>query len=251
MQVVLGWLGGTERSLGARRTLGGLELVLCHSAGDVARQVSQHDVACIVVDPLLAMALIQNGDPRQVLAGSPIILRSRLSPASANAIVAVASVCNDGCISLIGIDDLDAQVVAVAQSALSPSADLAIVNESDGDRPHPLRHAIVAAAAIGRGRAAVSDLARAMAVPVRTLQWRIASRSGLSTSDLLAWSVAIHTLWRLDVLAWPLKRCASAAGFSDANGLSAFVRRHVGQTPRELHRAGGFHGLLGRWHGLR
>lgn len=90
---------------------------------------------------------------------------------------------------------------------------------------------VIAAIALGRQRTSVADLASSLCVSTRALEYSLSRRWGIGPRQLLGWGTTLHSLWRADVMGWPLKRCAAAAGFGDGETLARFVHRYSGVRP--------------------
>jgi hypothetical protein len=58
--------------------------------------------------------------------------------------------------------------------------------------------------------------------------------------------LTLHTIWRLDVLGWSLKRAAAVAGMLEARRLAEYVWRHTSVRPGKLLSNGGFNTTLER-----
>jgi len=175
-----------------------------------------------------------------------LILRAELSPSIAREIIHLARTVRDVRVSLIGVDDLAMELQSFVAVEEQSHADAAIIrriaHEMDNWRPE----IFVAAAVAGRRRTQVVTLATMCAIPIRTLEWRLHAAGVLPARKPLGWMLSLHSVWRLDVLGWPLKRAAHAAGFSSSEGLGNYVSRHLGARPIELARSG-FEPLLERF----
>ncbi len=105
---------------------------------------------------------------------------------------------------------------------------------------------LIALVSCGSRRVGPVATAGACGCALRTLQWRLRTAGLPPASTLLGWMVTLHTMWRLEVLGWSLKRAASVAGMPDGRNLSEYVARHASARPRALLHKGGFHATVAR-----
>jgi hypothetical protein len=175
-----------------------------------------------------------------------VLLYMDLTRAAARQVVAVAEHLPQARIALGGHDDLQRTIVALRKDAAEPTAVSKIVLRLLPLVPERAKDAVATAVVVGRRRTPVQAFASLCGAPVRTLEWHLSSSHVASAEDLLGRMVALHSLWRLDVLAWSPKRAATGAGFESRNAWSNYVARHAGAHPPTLLREIGFAGLLGR-----
>jgi hypothetical protein len=148
---------------------------------------------------------------------------------------------------LLGHDDLEADVISFQADPRERTASTVII-----DRLVPLvsaraRHILVTAAVVAHRRTNVRAFAHACGVSARALQWTLHEAQVAPAKNLLAWVTALHSLWRLDALAWNPKRAWCAAGFTSRESWEHYIARHTGSPPARLLRNGGFESLLGRF----
>lgn len=97
----------------------------------------------------------------------------------------------------------------------------------------------------GKRRTTVREFSKLLDTPVRTLEARLAGQLLPSPRILLAWSVSLHAIWGLEMLARPLKQVASNAGFHSSEALSQLMHRHLGARPHRMAANFGFFHALG------
>jgi len=251
MRRILSWTNEPDRFLSAPPlTAAGVTIVRCSSGDSLQAALESDRCDCAILDPVTAADWLGATVSRQMLATTPIVWRFVLTPEAARRITLIAGWLPNGRVSLRGFDDLNADVDELLQSPIAPTAELRVLEGLALGPPPQVHMAVVAAAILGRRRRRLADLARACRAPPRTIQWQLSHHGEQTASDLLGWSVALHTMWRVDVLNWSLKRSAVTAGFPSGDALSDYVCRHVGRRPRTLHLQGGFEALLGQWRGL-
>jgi transcriptional regulator GlxA family with amidase domain len=93
---------------------------------------------------------------------------------------------------------------------------------------------VTAALVLGKRRVSVRDLAAVTDTPLRTLEWRLAQCDMRPANEILGFILSLHIVWRLEAMAWPLKRIACAAGFTSSAALCRYVQRHIGERPRTM-----------------
>ncbi len=245
---ILAWPTDPElSSMGGSAKLRVVSVLSCKSAYEVEGHLDRIDVGCVVLDPIVASDWLRTSRAQELLASTPIVLRTALSPRTARLISELSSIVAIGRVSLVGTASVDRDIALMLDNPAPRCADGALLGPRINGLPSPLRHAVIGAVSIGDRRMTVTELAGACRLPSRTLQWRLARTGGHTASDLLAWSLALHCLWRFDVLGWPLKRCTTAANFDDAGSMAMFIQRHVGQRPNAIVADGGFDALRERW----
>ena len=105
---------------------------------------------------------------------------------------------------------------------------------------------IAASCILGSRRIQVGELARVCEMPRRTIEAQLRTAGWPTARDILGWMLALHTIWRIEVLRLHPKQVAAAAGVSDPGKLALYIARHAGARPRELAANEGFAGLLQR-----
>jgi hypothetical protein len=60
----------------------------------------------------------------------------------------------------------------------------------------------------------------------------------------------LYAMWRIEVLGWPVKRAAVAAGFPDRNAFANYVARQAACSIGELKRRGGLDLMLSEFVGF-
>ena len=222
----------------------------CRAAKDIGGYLSDGCVGCVVADAAALSASLSQSAMESLLAAVPVVLRGTPTQSGAREILAAAGRLTRGRVSLVGFDDLRDDVAHMLTHPCYPGPELAALKACGSRLLASVRGIVVAAAVLARRRTHVSTLASACGISKRSVEYRLARAGMQPARTLLGWSVALHTVWSLDLLHWPLKRCAAAAGFTDAEGLSEYVRRHVGERPRRTCDEGGFAAALLRWQTL-
>lgn len=175
----------------------------------------------------------------------PLILRIDLSAGGAVRVMDRVDVAAGARLSIRSVSALDADVLETLEGDW-PSADVLIARSLLRGLQQLRGDVAAGVAACGTRRCNAATLAHACGVAPRTLQWRLAHAGSPTARRLLAWAVTLHTLWRLEVLMWPLKRVAAHAGFRSPEALSNYVLRQVGERPTKLAVRSGFHEVLER-----
>jgi AraC-like DNA-binding protein len=147
-------------------------------------------------------------------------------------------------LSIKGFDSVIDDVTAALAGATDRFATPSIIRHLAPLVADGAKDLIIAAAIVGTNRGTVKAFARACGVSPRTIEGRLQSHGLVGPRKLLAWMHTAHLAWLLDNTRWPIKRIASEAGFSSTVGLSNFVRRHLGKSPRQIRAEVGFVGTL-------
>jgi hypothetical protein len=180
----------------------------------------------------------------------PMLFRLTLDRVSARELVKVGPTAVLACVSIRAFDDLSADALNFARSAPTSGAEFAMLGALESYLAGPLAEVIVGAIAVGKKRVPVGAFARLLGIPERTLDSRLKRWQLPPASFVLGWTLALHTIWRTDVLGWTLKRAALTAGFAAPERLADYVERHVGRRPSQLTLYGGFPQLLDRFLGV-
>lgn len=243
-RLVVTWLPPHEGLL-LRQAVAGAEVIQCQSQQMVVDLADRADV--LILDPRLAWLWLHDDGSRQVLGSTPVILRGALDEPLARLISEWSWGLSHCFVSLRPFDDLASDLLHVLDHGGAADPSLVIVDAVAPFVPAEARVPIVAAAVLGRRRTRLPVFARCCSLSARALEYRLERHSLPHAGKLLGWSLALHTLWRHEVLGWPLKRCAAMAAFSESGSLSAYIRRHVQHRPHVLLESGGFMQLLARW----
>lgn len=243
-RVVVSWLPPDE-GLRLQQSVAGAEVIQCQSQQMMVDLADRADA--LILDPRLAWIWLHDDSSRRVLGSTPVILRGALDEPFAR----LVSECSRGLsycfVSLRQFDDLASDLAHVLDHGGAADPALILVDAVVPLVPTGARVPVVAAAVLGRRRTRLPAFARCCSLSARALEYRLERHSLPHAGKLLGWSLALHTLWRHEVLGWPLKRCAATAAFSESGTLSAYIRRHVQHRPHVLLEAGGFMQLLARW----
>lgn len=230
----------------SRLASGGVAIQVMDTAAELLRLLDAQpcaaiacDVAAVAGEDLAALFARRVGGA----AGPAVILRATGSRDVVPHLSHLRAGAAGAMLSLRSHSPIDFDVRAVLDGG-SSSADLAILAGLGAPRAGFAAEALVCAVVCGARRCTTHAFADAARLPTRTLQWRLARACLPEARDLLAWMLALHTLWRVDVLGWPYKRAALAASYDNPDALGTYIRRHVGGRPGALSRDGGFHAVL-------
>ena len=225
------------------------QLRLCTSADTVIAAAEGASAACVVwelrAENIGGLLRVLDQIRGRVLM-TPVLVRTQIGAATARSVVRLSTFGIPLIGSLRPVDDIEMAVRQMWEFQ-PPAASMAIIA-----RVAPLTHpaalgVVVAAVIVGASRTTVGSLARACRLPVRTLEEHLRRAHGPTPRRLSAWILALHTLWRLDICGWTLRRCALAAGYTVPEELSNYVARNVGARPSKLLGNGGFEALLQRF----
>jgi len=210
---------------------------------ETARRIGAAAVV-VVLDALAHNALEQFlSDVKANMIEARVILRFTLTRANAGRLVDISARHVNCLTSLRGFDDLGNDLDRELRSRFAGGA-FARIASSVAPVPEGVLPIVVAGAAIGWRRSSVSRLAEVCGVSSRTVEWQLAESSLVSAARLLRTMLLLHSAWCLDVLGWSVKRTAAFTGFDSRTGLSNFLRRQTGHSPRELIIYPGFEGLM-------
>ncbi len=234
-----------------RKVVGGTSSIRwCSSPTLALASLSESNATTLVWDfnPATTRSLLTALERSQA-AGQAIrlLVRTDLSRLSSRAVVDIARAGVDARISLKGLDELSADVEALASQSPEPAAEFPIVSELASRRRSASFDIAVGAVMVGRRRVGVRTLSELMGLSVRTLEARLKAERLPVPEALLGWSLSVHTMWRVGVLRWSVKRADIVAGFGTCESLAGYVRRHVGARPAALRRSGDFTELLERF----
>ena len=183
------------------------------------------------------------------LRGSRLILRGDLHDATARRVVTCAASLATTRISIRQRDQLAADVGAAVDSprVYRTPPTLAVVAGLRLSSLDVVDKIVVGGIIVGRTRITVKQLADLLCMPQRTLEWRLHQSRLPTARTLLAWSAAIHAVWYLEVLNWPMKRVATTQGFPSSDSLGNYLQHHMGERPTTLQRQFGFDALIQRF----
>jgi hypothetical protein len=232
------------------RAWNGVSITPCKNANEVIQSAERGDMRCAILDVCLAVGLMRDPRAHAALSSLPVILRMSISPIEVREIVVAAEWLSRARVSLRGFDDIWCDLAQVLESDVEPTPEMKLIHLLPECQTVPVRSIAIASVLLGRRRTGLPALSRACGVASRTIEWRLKRWRCGTAGELLGWSVALHALWRLDMLEWPLKRAAADADFADASTLSAYIKRHTGYRPAEICRRGGFEFLRLEWQRL-
>lgn len=240
------WCGDASGFRAVDANLNGTVVWFAHS--DLQQNVQFAECDCVVIDLRARPSLECLRFPR--LAPPAVLLTGGSDPSWLRQMPEACALIGRGCVSLRGRDDLRIDIATLLCEHRSLGPELRLINAVPSRFSTALRSILIAGYILGRRRALVGELARQCGLPVRTLQSHLASGLGVTANDLLGWSLAMHTLWRLDIRGQTLKSAALEAGYASPTSMADYIKRHVGERPRALADRGGFEALLERWRGL-
>ena len=153
----------------------------------------------------------------------------------------------DSVVSIRGFDAWLQDVTSFAKDEPAPSVEMRVLGHLSSSPSSRALDTVAATLFLAKRHVRVQQVADFLAVPRRTLEFQLKVARLPVPERLLGWSTALHTMWRLDVLRWPLKRAATHADFRTSAALANYVNRHVGARPAQLSQEGGFTALLERF----
>jgi hypothetical protein len=236
------WLSVDER-IRVQAALGSTVGIFCDSYSDVVAAANSGNIDAIVWELSRAH---QQAEPLQSALGDlarsvPTLLRADLMSTSVRQITALAAVASDLRISLsAGGDDLVEDIRALLVTQATTSAEHAIIRRLLPAVAALGPEIVVGAAVLGKRRRHVGELASVIGRTERTLEWRLRTAHAPTPGTVLGWMVSLHSLWRLEISCWPVKRAAHTAGFKDSSTLSNYLKYHLGVRARSALRLGGF-----------
>lgn len=225
------------------------ELHFCETVAEVAR-ASLRAPACIVWEVLPSDAARVELIPPEIipmLSKSLPIVRVSVSRAHVRSITRLAEAIPELHVSLNGFDDLLFDIRQALNGDFLPEA-YPVILPTLGDAIGPSVEDVVAAAVIvGRRRMSVGAFLARCGLKPRAVQRRLC-QSGLPTlRGFLAWSMILHSVWRMEVLGFPAKRVADLAGYSGPGAtaaLSELLNDHLGFRLRASCEPGTFAELM-------
>jgi len=174
----------------------------------------------------------------------PILTVMSLTPANAHLILNLIEGGLNVRPILRGYDDLGRIVRQVWERRDSDDAQSAMLRSVAGAIPPSVYDIVVGSIVVGATRCSVNAFATKCRVSTRTLERRIGAGGLLPARRLLGWSLALHAMWRIDMLEWPIKKVATAAGFASSDAFATYFARHTGHTVSAARGCGGFQNLL-------
>lgn len=247
---LLAFLPHPEEREGVRSAFGSdVSIHWCFDRADAAAIARRIPVAGIIWDlqPDSSRALVDIHRLACVQASTAprILLRADLQSSIIRELIWLAGHVTDASVSIRGSDDWLLDVTSIEGDECSASAGFCILRSLVGSRhASPALETVAGVLLVAKHRMHVRQLATLLGLPRRTLEFRLKMAHLPVPERLLGWSIALHTMWRLDVLRWPLKRAALLSGFGASATLATYIARHVGARPAQLSRQGGFTVLL-------
>jgi hypothetical protein len=232
-----------------RATATGCVVQFCQNEQELVRAAARDD------DPLVIWEVARGAEAeieavatamRKHSSSRSILLHVDLTRAAARQVLALALHLPYARISLRGQDDLHTGILGLRDNSAEQSAISRIALRLLPPVAARAKDIVATAVVAGRRRTYVRELSRFCGVPVRTIKSRLSSSRLVNPEHLIGQMIALHSLWRLDVLAWSPKRAFLAAGFNSRDAWSDYVTRHAGAHPPRLLFDGGFAGLLER-----
>ena len=247
---VVALVRGADSRLAIEAAVGlGNALVLCGTLDDFVLLAAA--APCVVLWELVAADEVDLGRVARRLSAlntvRGVIVRLDLTRAAARQVLAVAKALPCARLSIRGHDDLAADLAHDFDEAQLAQPEMLLARHVLPHVPKEASNLIAAAAVASKRRLEVTRFATLCQVPVRTLEWMLQRSSVAPAWRVLGYFLAVHSVWRLDVLGWPAKRVAVTAGFASRQAWAGYLLRHVGATPTRLIRAGGFAWLLAQW----
>lgn len=226
------------------------DVVRCCSSPDQLLALIETHIGPIIWDLGAAepRRLFDHLERRHLIRGSTaLLLRLGSQCLRQDTLIAVSQRAPYARLSLRGADDLliEARMILTASSEINPQ--LVILNRIRGVVAAAVCHVVTAAAIVGARRVSVLLLARICQIPVRTMEWQLASAGRMTARQLLRWMVTLHAVWNIERRHAPLKAVALAMNFRTSAALFNHLTRHLGPAPTRVCRTLGFFGVLERF----
>lgn len=220
----------------------------CETEGALRRTLAAGSVAAVLWDyrphdgqdlPYM-IALLHRVTP-----GIPLLLHVDLSREAVRQIVAIAAADPSPHILLRGADDVRAALIrAVHTHDAMPTAQRELSRILLPQAPASAADLVAAAIAAGHRRLSVGRFAALCGLASRTVEWRLQAACMPPPRTLLGWMLALHGLWRVDVLGRPMPQVAGASGFTSTRTWATYIQRQTGERPAALLARGGFRILV-------
>lgn len=226
-----------------------LDLRFSEAATDVAR-ASLDGPACVIWEILPWDAGLPDLLPLEtsrVFSQNRVIVRCQVSRPHMRWVAKLAVTVPDFCISLCEFDNLIPDIRALLKGDAIAEAYPSILASLPSELEPAVQEVIAAAVIAGRRRVSTDAFLARCGWQARTVQARLRKASLPSPHIFLAWSMVLHTVWRMEVLGLPAKRAAYLAGYSGSSAnvaLGEYLHGHVGLRLRESGTPGTFAGLL-------
>lgn len=175
-----------------------------------------------------------------------LLVRLDLANAGAHMVLELARHLPFARVSLRGVDDLVRDVTGATGRADEMGCQLEIARRVLPRVPEAVSSLVAVACLAGHRRLPITAFARGCGIAPRTLEVRLERTGIVAPRELVAWMVALHSLWRLEIARWPAKHVAAASGFTSTEAWSNYVLRHTGARPKSLLAHGGFRRLVER-----
>ena len=221
--------------------------IICDTDAAAERALGANAVGRIVWEVSRAMPVRVEPVPRWLLEAAeslPLLLYADATPPAMRAVTGLARTASHLQIALIGYDDLDSTLRALANEPAWREADQSLVSRLAREASPLARDTVILAALISKRRSSVEQLAAVCAVAPATLRYRLRTAGAPPVRDVLGLLLCAHTIWRLNVLSWTPKQAAFAAGFASTSAFTNYIRRHAGATPAWLARNAVFDAYL-------
>ncbi len=176
-----------------------------------------------------------------------IIARASLADAAADDVIQLASARIPVRVSLRGVSLIGEAVLGALGANSEPRAGLVILERVGPLLPRSLRAFMVLCAVAPSPRLQVERAATLLGVSRRTLENRVALAALPPAHSVIAWCVALHAAWQLDVLGHRPKEVAATLGFASGAAVANLLRRYCGCSATSLRNHGGFQTQLARF----
>jgi hypothetical protein len=221
----------------------------CSYEDELAGEAAKEGITTLVWDAARdASTLIPS--VAQALSGraavDSILIQVELSDITCRLYLAIRRQLPHAILCLRGFDSLETMVSSLCAGASERRGDGAIIERVVPLVPPDGGDILTAATMCGHRRLRVDEFAKAYGTPLRTIEYRLGRSGIVPPREVLGWMLALHSAWRLDILGWPPKRVAAAAGFSSTDRWASYIWTHVQARPLAILNGGGFEGLLDR-----
>ncbi len=149
-------------------------------------------------------------------------------------------------ISLSGFDSLEDDIARLRSAAGPVSPRTTIVSSAAQAASPAVRDIVLTCLVMGERRTSVAEVAARCARSGRRMAEVLVASGTPGAKQLLMWSLATNTQWRVAQLGWTGKRAAIEAGFPSSDVLSKRIKRAIGSRLADACRSETFETTLGR-----
>lgn len=179
-----------------------------------------------------------------------VVARVSLADGAADDVMQLAAARVPARVSLRGVSTLGEALTPALGGDRERRADLTILERIGPLVPHAVRAFLVLCAVAPSPRLHVGRAATLLGVTPRTIESRLAQSALPPAYRIIAWCMALHAAWQLDVLGLRRKQVAANLGFASGAAMATLLSRYCGASPTSLRKHGGFQMQLERFAAL-